>query len=227
MNLLQAGVKLCAYDISKDIICNSAHVSLQTSLSFLRSQPPWRFRSFAMMSLISQFLPFPTNTKKTPAASLTFNLSSWSRKQCRRWKHYATKHTFWITKGEIEERNQRQLPQPLNTDGNRMTRLWHIWQKRRCRADGGPMWQRGRQLLVLTSVLKRSVAGSYSHRQIWFKSSSRGRKCKSLGAESLNLSSVKGHWSSNEWQLSRWVLCIGGTSQRQTTSSVDAMYLSM
>lgn len=70
-----------ACKISKDIIRNSAYVSLQTSLSSLRSQPPWHFRSFDMMSLINLFLPFPTTIKKTQAASLTFNLSSWNRKQ--------------------------------------------------------------------------------------------------------------------------------------------------
>lgn len=55
--------------------------SLQTSLSFLQSQPPWRFRSFATMSSMSLFSSFPMTIKKTPAASRTFNCERWSRKR--------------------------------------------------------------------------------------------------------------------------------------------------
>lgn len=53
-------------------------VFLQTSRSFLPSQPLWHFRSFATMDLKNAFLPFPTSIKKTQAASPTFNLSLWT-----------------------------------------------------------------------------------------------------------------------------------------------------
>lgn len=91
---------VCIYN-SKNIYLNFViHVSLQTSLSFLQSQPQWRFRSFATMSLICLFSPFPMTIKKTPAASLTFN-PRWSRKQmCK--QHNATKHFFFFAKTKME-----------------------------------------------------------------------------------------------------------------------------
>lgn len=56
------------------MICNIISlISPQTSLSFLQSQPPSHFRSFATTSSMSPFSPFPMTIKKIPAASPTFN----------------------------------------------------------------------------------------------------------------------------------------------------------
>ncbi len=150
--------------MSKHIICHSVHVSLQTSLSFLRSQPPWRFRSFATISSRSPFLPFPTTIKKTLAASLTFNLPSWRMKYTRTNATVCYKTYSLNYKRETGGRKQRQsFFSDSIVHPNRTTRVWHTRQKWR-----HGVAERSTSPRMYKEFLKRGVAGSYSHLQIRF-----------------------------------------------------------
>lgn len=161
------------------------------------------------MSSKTQFLPFPTIIKKTPAASLTFNLAHWTLK-CKRAALCCSGYFLNYKKTRGKKKKLMILGQFLNPpDPPR------LWATRRPNASKNEQSGDG---LADMSLCRRFEFFTFDLTQ-------RPRQEVQV---TLRIESSQ-QWRGIEVNVrneSRWTFCILGMSRKKSRSA-DALYLSM